>query len=298
MNTEALVLLTIAVSFGAAAALIGLVGLHPNYRAQTQELWAFYNSEFLIIGGLLVPTALGGWYFAAALIVLCRRGQMEMFRLFDAPVWGAEQAVAAVAACALVIAATLKDFVLLGVVFGSGIVAVALAGLIMNPKQRVLRSVIGAATLVYPSLLAALVAALRATADGFAWVFFVYATVEIADTFALLLGKLFGRVRVFPRLSPGKTAEGLTAGFCLGGIAGGLLAHGMVGLPWTESILAAGAILIVGLAGDLLASTLKRWRKKKDFAPVLRLHGGALDIYDSFLLAAPAALLLRPFLAA
>jgi len=67
----------------------------------------------------------------------------------------------------------------------------------------------------------------------------------------------------------------------------------MIGLSLQVSIATAAIILAVGLAGDLAVSALKRSRGKKDFMPLLPLHGGALDIYDSFLLAAPAAFLLR-----
>jgi phosphatidate cytidylyltransferase len=55
---------------------------------------------------------------------------------------------------------------------------------------------------------------------------------------------------------------------------------------------------VLAASGDLAVSALKRSRGKKDFMALLRLHGGVLDIYDSFLLAASAAFLLRPVLAA
>ena len=86
--------------------------------------------------------------------------------------------------------------------------------------------------------------------------FTIYATVEISDTFALLLGKLVGRTHIFPRLSPKKTADGLAAGFIFGGAAGVALSHYTIGLSWIASAKTAAALLVLGLAGDLIASAL------------------------------------------
>jgi len=81
---------------------------------------------------------------------------------------------------------------------GPGMILVALVSLGANEKRPVERAIVGAGTLIYPGLLAGLIAALRAGPDGFAWLFLVYATVEIADAFALLFGKLIERPPVEP----------------------------------------------------------------------------------------------------
>jgi phosphatidate cytidylyltransferase len=128
---------------------------------------------------------------------------------------------------------------------------------------------------------------LRKGVYGFAFLAFVYGTVEIADAFALLTGKLFGRTPLVPRLSPRKTVEGFAGGLFAGGIAGLLLARYFFGIEPAESWPLVGIVLAAGTLGDLLTSALKRARGKKDFPPVLPAHGGVIDIYDSFLFAAP-----------
>ena len=59
----------------------------------------------------------------------------------------------------------------------------------------------------------------------------IFASVEICDAFALLFGKLFGRRRIFPRLSPKKTGAGLLGGFLCGGAASYALAVLLLRLP-------------------------------------------------------------------
>jgi CDP-diglyceride synthetase len=221
MATEDLVLITAGACFSVGAILIGLAGLFPRFASRTPELWALYRSEFLIVGALLIPAAVGGAFFTAVLIAFVWRGQMEMLRLFDAPLWGPAPFVASITTIALVMAGAIGNFRLMAFALGPGMLLVALVSLGTNGKKRAAeRALLSAATLIYPGLLTGLVAALRAGPNGFAWLFLVYAIVEIADAFALLFGKLFGRVHPFPRLSPKKTAEGLTAGFCFGGAGG------------------------------------------------------------------------------
>lgn len=143
------------------------------------------------------------------------------------------------------------------------------------------------------ALMVAAIDGVRAGISGFLWIFVVFATVEIGDAFALLTGKLIGRRRIFPKLSPRKTAEGLIGGLVLGGAAGCLLALTLLGLPLPAAIPLAVLVLAAGLAGDLAVSALKRAHDVKDLSPVLARHGGILDIYDSFLFAAPAAFAFR-----
>jgi phosphatidate cytidylyltransferase len=139
----------------------------------------------------------------------------------------------------------------------------------------------------------ALTAVLRGQENGFLWLFLAQLVVEVNDSFALLLGKLIGKRKILPRLSPGKTLEGLIAGLLAGGGAGFVAAHWLIGLDPATALIATLTALIAGLAGDLALSALKRVHGVKDFRPVASLHGGVLDIYDSLLFAAPALLLLR-----
>jgi phosphatidate cytidylyltransferase len=120
----------------------------------------------------------------------------------------------------------------------------------------------------------------------------IIALVWINDTFAYLSGSLLGKHKMTPILSPGKTWEGFT-----GGILASLLSGWII---WDISNIASlwawfGISLLVcvlGLAGDLFESGLKRTVKVKNTGNLLPGHGGILDRFDSLLFAAPAVLIL------
>lgn len=104
------------------------------------------------------------------------------------------------------------------------------------------------------------------------------------DTFALLVGKLIGRHKCSPTISPGKTWEGCIGG-CIGGVSLALvyyfLAIGIENTPWI--ILLTIVLSIVGQLGDLVFSKIKRENKIKDFSHLIPGHGGILDRLDSLL---------------
>jgi phosphatidate cytidylyltransferase len=109
--------------------------------------------------------------------------------------------------------------------------------------------------------------------------------VLVFDGFSQVCGQLLGRHAMVPRISPAKTWEGLA-----GGVAACLLVSWIVpGLPGSHSgaALLAGALsAALALAGDLMASALKRRCGIKDFGTLIPGHGGVLDRFDSLVSAA------------
>ena len=121
------------------------------------------------------------------------------------------------------------------------------------------------------------------------WLLFTLAGTSASDTGAYAVGRLIGRHRMAPRVSPGKTWEGAAGGFVASVAAmlavGSLLDLG-VGL-WDYAI-AAVLVAIVAQAGDLFESSLKRAANVKDSGSIMPGHGGLLDRIDSILFALPA----------
>ncbi len=110
---------------------------------------------------------------------------------------------------------------------------------------------------------------------------------QMNDIFSMLAGLAFGRRKLAPVLSPGKTWVGAIAGLCAAAGGSQLFAYCLPDLPtWQVSILAA-VLALVGLAGGLIASAIKRAAGIKDFGKVLPGHGGVVDRFDSLLCAAP-----------
>jgi phosphatidate cytidylyltransferase len=120
-------------------------------------------------------------------------------------------------------------------------------------------------------------------------VFTVLLVVFADDTAAYLIGRLVGRHKLAPSLSPGKTWEGFVAG-TLAAIAVAFFAlYEQDFLTIPESIALGAAVALAGAAGDLFESALKRDLQVKDSGQLLGGHGGMLDRIDSLLFASVAA---------
>ena len=129
-------------------------------------------------------------------------------------------------------------------------------------------------------------------ADKGAWLMlFVAACVWATDTFAYFTGRSFGKRKLAPKLSPGKTVEGFVGGLLGAMLTGGLFAA-WIHLPLAVGLGIGGMAGIVGPLGDLFESALKRELGLKDFGRVMPGHGGILDRFDSLLFVAPLAYLM------
>jgi phosphatidate cytidylyltransferase len=115
-------------------------------------------------------------------------------------------------------------------------------------------------------------------------------TVFAADTFAYVGGRLAGRHRMAPGISPGKTWEGFVIG-AIGGVVTTWLALNdePIAVDGWESFLLGGVIVLAAVSGDLFESMVKRDLGVKDSSRVLLGHGGVLDRVDSIVFAGPAA---------
>ena len=109
-----------------------------------------------------------------------------------------------------------------------------------------------------------------------------------SDAGAYYVGRAFGKTKLAPKISPGKTWEGVAGGVAAA-LAMGTLAHFWFfrELPLKWALLLAFAMCIVGILGDLVESALKRSASAKDAANILPGHGGLLDRLDSLLFNAP-----------
>jgi phosphatidate cytidylyltransferase len=126
----------------------------------------------------------------------------------------------------------------------------------------------------------------RGTPDGAHWVVWLLVLIWSADVGAYFAGRRFGRRKLAPSVSPGKTWEGVLGGALLSlAITGaGLMLLGVFALWWIPVIL-----LLVGVSvfGDLFESALKRHLGVKDSGALLPGHGGMLDRIDSVIAALP-----------
>jgi phosphatidate cytidylyltransferase len=142
--------------------------------------------------------------------------------------------------------------------------------------------------ILYIGFLLSHVCLIRNMVDGRVWVLLLIVTVWAGDISAFLSGSLFGRHKLYPKISPNKTYEGLA-----GGIIGSILValvYSIFFIPRMDvglCILLAIGLAVLGQLGDFTESMLKRSAQVKDSGSLFPGHGGMLDRIDSFLFSAP-----------
>jgi phosphatidate cytidylyltransferase len=146
-------------------------------------------------------------------------------------------------------------------------------------------------------------ALVAARAVGVAFVISLLLVVWLADIGAYFAGKAFGRHKLAPSISPGKTREGAAGGWLAVMVVGSAAAATMVFAPtlytalvehlgWLGALVSLTVLTVFSVIGDLFESLLKRQAGVKDSSGLLPGHGGVLDRIDALLPVLPIALLL------
>lgn len=152
---------------------------------------------------------------------------------------------------------------------------------------------------LYAPVMLSFIELTRMHKDGILLVWLILISAWGCDTCAYCVGKLAGKRKVFPLLSPKKTLAG-----CIGGVAGAALIGViyMLCLGVREAGVLCLTALICGLggitsmAGDLAASAIKRNKNIKDYGKLIPGHGGVMDRFDSVIVTAPLTYFLIVFL--
>lgn len=140
--------------------------------------------------------------------------------------------------------------------------------------------------ILYLGLLAAFVVGIRV--DVGLWeVLMLMFVVKFSDIGAFTFGKLFGRHKFSPRVSPGKTWEGLAGAMILAMATSLAFAAASGIMTWSWALVFGGCSAVIGQLGDLMESMMKRDAQQKDSASRVPGFGGILDVIDSPLVAAP-----------
>lgn len=157
-----------------------------------------------------------------------------------------------------------------------------------------LRALSGIASPLYVGLLLTTLAVLRRDLEPFGarYVFLALTIAWMGDTGGYTFGRLFGKTKLYPQVSPKKTREGL-----LGSVVFSAASAALASLTYLPAIplLAAVALgvcgALLGQGGDLVESLLKRSSGTKDSGAILPGHGGLLDRIDALLIVAPVVYL-------
>lgn len=171
---------------------------------------------------------------------------------------------------------------------------VALAWILIAPRRvRPWSAALAGLLSLVPAWLA--LTRLRYVAHGAEWVLFALVLVWMADIGAYFCGRRFGRRRLAPSVSPGKTWEGALGGLAASGIVA-VIGGAWFRLPLEHFLVLCLAAVAFSIVGDLTESLLKRFAGMKDSGTLFPGHGGVMDRIDSVTGAAPVLLLGLTFL--
>ncbi len=164
---------------------------------------------------------------------------------------------------------------------------------ILFPRYRAEQVVTAIFSFLYAPVMLSFMYMTRMSRLGIYLVWLILISAWGCDTCAYCVGKLIGRKKVFPVLSPHKSLEG-----CIGGVAGAALIGGLYAYFVVEPVVSEQQVLwvivfisavgaLMSMVGDLAASAIKRNHDIKDYGKILPGHGGIMDRFDSMIVTAP-----------
>ncbi len=170
------------------------------------------------------------------------------------------------------------------------IIFMFLYSIINNNRNDLIDVVSTVFSFVYTSILYMHFILIRFLPLGRHYVWWIFVMTWACDTGAFFTGKLFGKKKIAPTISPHKTVEGGTGGLLLSVVIS--IIYAKVFLLDVSIMNAAVLGLIIGIfsqLGDISASLIKRYCEIKDFSNIIPGHGGILDRFDSALFSFPVA---------
>jgi phosphatidate cytidylyltransferase len=229
------------------------------------------------------------WLYTVAILVVAAGAQLELYRMFGAAGIEADRGAGLVLGALVVLAFAADRPVLLPLALSLAVIVAVALGLRRDAASE--RAWIGVTlTLLgvcYCAWLLGHAIWLRSLPGGRALTFFALAVTWSGETAAYFAGRRFGRRRLAPRLSPGKTVEGGVAQV-IASVMVALLGAPLVPLAPAEAGIIGLLLGVVGQIGDLSESFLKRSAGAKDAGHLIPGHGGLLDRLDSLLFNVPA----------
>jgi phosphatidate cytidylyltransferase len=268
----------------------------PSEQSSAEKPQRFSNLTLrLLTAAIALPIALftaytDGWLMVILVGVIAVIGVVEFYILEQGRQVQGSSIIGIPTALAVVLAFFLRQDTLWIGALAVGALATFILEMVRHPRQ-VRRSLLQVGTtlagVLYVAFPLGFLVAIRNLPDGWTWSLLVLIITWGTDTFAYLGGRLWGKTKLAPRLSPKKTVEGAVVGVVGGIVVAAIWLRAYDKLSLVTFIL-IGVCPFVAIIGDLAESALKRFFHVKDShiigLDILPGHGGVLDRIDSLLL--------------
>ncbi len=256
----------------------------------------------ILVASIILPTYVPGtvWIFVGIAVLALAAGLFEFFILTKKLELKADAGIAYLGAAAIAVAfifdapAKAPDLLLLTLAAFVGTVLISQTFRFQKDFSKMLTgagvTILG---VLYLAFLGGFLISIRVgfeSSPGLSTqlLLFFFVVIFGSDSGAYFAGRAFGKHKLAPSISPGKTVEGLIGGLvAAAGFAALCTFVFFPELPYKFSIPLAVVMAVVGVLGDLTESAMKRGSKTKDAASILPGHGGLLDRLDSLLFNAP-----------
>ena len=282
------VLIAAGATFAAAAIVLIAFTLWSRDRGKIRDAWIVYALQFLTMGLILIPAYVGGIVFSAVMAILASLCLLELLKVQKEAVPIAMKAVAVAFGLATFALAHFLPFPTLYLSIPLAAAAILVVSLFFPNGHGYLQSAaLCVLALVYVPVFLSHIVLIRKQNNGFLIIFFMYGLSEIHDSFAYLFGRMLGKKKIFPNLSPGKTWVGFISGILAAVTAGLVVNFTVTRFSTAFAATVIPTIICFTILGDLAGSKIKRALSVKDFGSLIPRTGGVLDAYDNLLFIAP-----------
>lgn len=249
-------------------------GAAPAAKSRWADLIPRLGSAAVIVAVIAVALYFGGWVYALLMAVIFG----VLYREWEQMVTLKPLAPFGMALIGLIVIATLA-YPLYGAAGTAAVMAVAVVVSLFGGREAAGWRAGG--LVFFAAVLIAVLAMRGATPAGIVAGWYLGIVIALNDTGAFFTGRVIGGRKLAPTISPAKTWSGAIGGMLVGTIAGTLFWIAFVPSPWWIGVGLSVALGLIGQAGDLSESAVKRVFRVKDSGDVIPGHGGFMDRLDS-----------------
>jgi len=253
-----------------------------------------FNLRRIIVAGLILPVLvayiylLPGYFFLILLMVVAMVTAGEIAIMYRVPA-RLYIPVVLIVGVVLYVFSMQGEYTLEAIFFGMITILILRLILVNNPSGSIFHIGPLGLGIFYIAGFLSFQWHIRMYEEGVKYIFLLYASVWLADTFAYYIGTYLGNHKLYPSVSPAKTVEG-AVGSVIGGMIGSVVIKFLLeikGISLGFSLMIGALLGLSAIVGDLIESMIKRDAGVKDSSSLIPGHGGILDKIDGLLVSGP-----------